>query len=213
MDFFFIFDFKSLFKYLMKQKVIRKPPSLLLVLLSKSSKSLDHMLWKEYTVYSEWRLAIRRHSALLADSSQLIADSFYLLTVSLTMTPYHPRSFWTDARMLCKKAGKRNRETEWRIYYSDDISHGFFRTPLSYSLSNLCMQKGLTSLQVLFLYQQLPILPGRFRPSTFGVCELNFRVRHGYGWSSQLSPLFLWETVLSKPYRRSPEVIRLSRCF
>ena len=47
--------------------------------------------------------------------------------------------------------------------------------------SNLCMQKGLTSLQVLFLYQQLPILPGRFRPSTFGVCELNFRVRHGYG--------------------------------
>ena len=90
---------------------------------------------------------------------------------------------------------------------------GFFRTPLSYSLSNLCMQKGLTSLQVLFLYQQLPILPGRFRPSTFGVCELNFRVRHGYGWSSQLSPLFLWESVLSKPYRRSPEVIRLSRCF
>ena len=56
MDFFFIFDFKSLFKYLMKQKVIRKPPSLLLVLLSKSSKSLDHMLWKEYTVYSEWHL-------------------------------------------------------------------------------------------------------------------------------------------------------------
>ena len=53
MNFFFIFDFKSLFKYLMKQKVIRKPPSLLLVLLSKSSKSLDHMLWKEYTVYSE----------------------------------------------------------------------------------------------------------------------------------------------------------------
>ena len=47
--------------------------------------------------------------------------------------------------------------------------------------SNLCMQKGLTSLQVLFIYQQLPILPGRFRPSTFGVCELNFRVRHGYG--------------------------------
>ena len=43
------------------------------------------------------------------------------------------------------------------------------------------MKKGLTSLQVLFLYQQLPILPGRFRPSTFGVCELNFRVRHGYG--------------------------------
>ena len=35
---------------------------------------------------------------------------------------------------------------------------------------------------VLFLLnQQLPILPGRFQPSTFGVCELNYRVRHGYG--------------------------------
>ena len=33
-----------------------------------------------------------------------------------------------------------------------------------------------------YIYQQLPILPGRFQPSTFGVCELNFRVRHGYGW-------------------------------
>ena len=30
------------------------------------------------------------------------------------------------------------------------------------------------------LVQQLPILPGRFQPSTFGVCELNFYVRHGY---------------------------------
>ena len=29
--------------------------------------------------------------------------------------------------------------------------------------------------------QQLPILPGRFQPSTFGVCELNYSVRHGYG--------------------------------
>ena len=29
--------------------------------------------------------------------------------------------------------------------------------------------------------RQLPILPGRFQPSTFGVCELNFRVRHGNG--------------------------------
>ena len=34
---------------------------------------------------------------------------------------------------------------------------------------------------MLFSNQQLPILPGRFQPSTFGVCELNYRVRHGYG--------------------------------
>ena len=32
-----------------------------------------------------------------------------------------------------------------------------------------------------FFIWQLPILPGRFQPSTFGVCELNFRVRHGNG--------------------------------
>ena len=31
------------------------------------------------------------------------------------------------------------------------------------------------------MYQQLLILPGRFQPSTFSVCELNYRVRHGYG--------------------------------
>ena len=44
------------------------------------------------------------------------------------------------------------------------------------------MKKDTYICKCLFLYQQLPILPGRFRPSTFGVCELNFRVRHGYGW-------------------------------
>ena len=43
------------------------------------------------------------------------------------------------------------------------------------------MKKDTYICKCLFLYQQLPILPGRFRPSTFGVCELNFRVRHGYG--------------------------------
>ena len=52
-----------------------------------------------------------------------------------------PRSFWTEVRMPCGKDGKRQHDTEWRIYDSDDISHGFFRTPLSYSLSNLCIWK------------------------------------------------------------------------
>ena len=37
------------------------------------------------------------------------------------------------------------------------------------------------SLVLFQVNQQLPILPGRFQPSTFGVCELNYRVRHGYG--------------------------------
>ena len=30
--------------------------------------------------------------------------------------------------------------------------------------------------------QQLPILPGRFQPSTFGVYELNYCVRDGNRW-------------------------------
>ena len=43
-------------------------------------------------------------------------------------------------------------------------------------------KKALTlSISAFSVNQQLPILPGRFQPSTFGVCELNYRVRHGYG--------------------------------
>ena len=33
-----------------------------------------------------------------------------------------------------------------------------------------------------FINQQLPILPGRFQPSTFGVYELNYCVRDGNRW-------------------------------
>ena len=33
------------------------------------------------------------------------------------------------------------------------------------------------------LNQQLPILPGRFQPSTFGVCGLNYCVRYGNRWN------------------------------
>ena len=29
----------------------------------------------------------------------------------------------------------------------------------------------------------LPIFPGRHHPSIFGTIELNFRVRHGNGWT------------------------------
>ena len=112
------------------------------------------------------------------------------INISLIMTPYRSphhdtlsfnrHSEWRQECFVRKQESGIVKQSEESMT-PDDISHGFFRTPLSYSLSNLCMQKGLTSLQVLSLYQQLPILPGRFRPSTFGVCELNFRVRHGYG--------------------------------
>ena len=46
-----------------------------------------------HTAFSSTASASRCHSALLADSSQLTADSFYLLTVSLTMVIDPSRSF------------------------------------------------------------------------------------------------------------------------
>ena len=92
-------------------------------------------------------------SQLTAYSSQLIADSFYLLTgflptvidpsrsfrmtinISLIMTPCRPVSFWTVARMPCGKNGKRNDETEWRIYVSDDVLPLFLITVIDPSHS------------------------------------------------------------------------------
>ena len=41
---------------------------------------------------------------------------------------------------------------------------------------------GLAWLAPANLNQQLPILPGRFQPSTFGVYELNYCVRDGNRW-------------------------------
>ena len=64
----------------------------------------------------------------------------------------------------------------------------FHRSPLTFLMSIAtwpgsyqdCQIKK-TPFQVSLFIWQLPILPGRFQPSTFGVCELNFRVRHGNG--------------------------------
>ena len=54
--------------------------------------------------------------------------------------------------------------------------------------------------------QQLPMLPGRFQPSTFGVYELNYCVRHGYrcrlvAIATELLAEFAFAP--SKLYRRS----------
>ena len=57
-----------------------------------------------------------------------------------------------------------------------------------------------TRLSVFFI-QRLSILPGRFQPSTFDVCELNYRVRHGYG-CILTAIATVSESVLSKLYRR-----------
>ena len=84
----------------MKQKVIRKPPSLLLVLLSKSSKVLDHMLRKGYTAYSEWHL-----TAFLTTGIDPSHSFRMTINISLIMTPY--RSPHHDTLSF-------NRHSEWR---------------------------------------------------------------------------------------------------
>ena len=68
-------------------------------------------------------------------------------------------------------------ESMTRMTSLTDSSGHLYPTPFKF----MHMKKDTYICKCLFLYQQLPILPGRFRPSTFGVCELNFRVRHGYG--------------------------------
>ena len=37
------------------------------------------------------------------------------------MMPYRIPSFWTVARKPCGKDGKQNDDTEWRIYYPNDV--------------------------------------------------------------------------------------------
>ena len=41
-------------------------------------------------------------------------------SLPLRMTPCRPLSFWTESRKPWGKGGKRNSNTEWRIYYADD---------------------------------------------------------------------------------------------
>ena len=50
------------------------------------------------------------------------------INISLIMTSCRLPSFWTEARMLCGKDGKRNNGTEWRIYYSVDVLPAFLIT-------------------------------------------------------------------------------------
>ena len=42
-------------------------------------------------------------------------------STSLRGDAYRQSSFWTVARMPCGKNGKRQHDTEWRIYYLDDV--------------------------------------------------------------------------------------------
>jgi len=46
-------------------------------------------------------------------------------SLPLRMTPCRPLSFWTESRKPWGKGGKRNSNTEWRIYYADDTLPAF----------------------------------------------------------------------------------------
>ena len=48
--------------------------------------------------------------------------------------------------------------------------------------------KGTSAITRTLANRQLPNLPGRLQPSTFGVWVLNFCVRDGNRWAAQLSP-------------------------
>ena len=54
--------------------------------------------------------------------------------LALWMTPYRLRSFWTEARTPYEKNRKRDGDTEWRIYYADDILPLFLITVIDPSL-------------------------------------------------------------------------------
>ena len=50
------------------------------------------------------------------------------------MTSHRPQSFWTEARMSYGKDGKWNDDTEWRIYYFNDVLPAFLTTVIDSSL-------------------------------------------------------------------------------
>ena len=84
-------------------------------------------------------------------------------------------SFWTVSRMPCGKDEKaeiwHGVKNLWLGWHLSRILPGtFILLP-----SNLCMQKGLTSLQVLSLYQQLPISPLRSRFTIFCASLRSFK--------------------------------------
>ena len=58
------------------------------------------------------------------------------------------------------------------------IVHNFLQ---SFTVS--CRQKKKPSGQTVFVCWHLPIFPDRHQSSIFGTNELNFRVRHGNGWT------------------------------
>ena len=83
------------------------------ILCKKAGKRSCDTEWRIYCFW--WHLTVFLTTA--ADPSH-----------SLRMTPCRPLSFWAEAKMPYKKTGKRQCDTEWRIYYSDDVLPAFLTT-------------------------------------------------------------------------------------
>ena len=109
-------------------------PSLALVLLSKSSKSLDHMLRKGYTAYSEWHL-----TAFLTTGTDPSHSFRMTINISLIMTPCPPivilngdkNALW-ERREAATWHGVKNLLPRWRLSWI--LPDTFVLLP-----SNLCM--------------------------------------------------------------------------
>ena len=91
------------------------------MLCGKDARRNDETEWRIY--YSDDILPA--FLTTIADPSHSFSMT---INVSLIMTPFPKSSFWTGVRMLCGKDARRNDETEWRIYYSDDILPAFLTT-------------------------------------------------------------------------------------
>ena len=68
----------------------------------------------------------------------LLLVSLWCFPLPIVSNAFPQSSFWTRIRMLWEKARKRQHDTEWRIYYADDVlpltAYGSQLTALSFQL-------------------------------------------------------------------------------
>ena len=74
-------------------------------------------LWWDFTVFP----TTVTDSSLALRMTPFVLRHYDAFRSPLLVTCFLQLSFWTGASMPCGKDGKRNDESEWRIYYPDDV--------------------------------------------------------------------------------------------
>ena len=137
--------------------------------------------------------------------------------------PPHPCPVWTEStnfqarkkRLPCSNLSCSNRQhlacparsqsdTANRCIWLGDMPPACHPPSKSLGWRRWLYNKKETVLRQSLSNRQLPILPGRLQPSTFGVYVLNYCVRNGNRWShiAIITGLFNWlYHVQSKLYR------------